>query len=153
MKKLSLMLILGTILIFAGSAQSRSDFDADVDFSITLKKLNQLLSKDQSGTVPTQKIVILSGTVSDIAILSDKHDAYTVEITLTGGEWVSPEQVKSYQVRVRFTGAEFETLFKTQQVKINSSVLVAAKIISTTATREGTRIWLLNGFHIRTLEE
>ncbi len=153
MKKLSLMLILGITLLSAGFAQGKSDFDGEVDFSITLKKLNQLLDKDKSGSVPTQKIVILSGTVSDIAVLSEKQNDHTVEITLTGGEWISPEQVKSYQVRIRFTGAEFETLFKTRQIKVNSSVLVAAKIISTVTTRDGTRIWLLNGFHIRTVEE
>jgi hypothetical protein len=152
MKKYITIPLLLFALHLTAFPQDRSDFDAKVDFSITLKTLNQLMEQGRGGTLPTDKYIILSGTISDIAILDKNTNTYTVQLTLTGGEWISPEQVKSYQAFIRFSGPEYKRLFGTRQIGINSTVILVAKIISPTTTYNGKKIWLLKGYHIRVLQ-
>ena len=140
-------------------SQNRYDFDSRVDFSLTLKELNALIEKGRTGAAPTQKIVILSGTLSNIAFLDETTGSYAVQVELTGGEWINVEEVKSYRVLINFSGREFEKYFNklrgpdapAEKIEINSSVIIAAQILST-VSYNGKTVWLLKGFHVRKIE-
>lgn len=160
MKKLFIILIIFTVCNMQTFSLNQSDFDGKVDFSITLKALNDLIEKGDTNGVPTQKFIIISGTISNIAILDETGDGYLVEVELTGGEWIDVEEVKSYKVIIRFSGPEFQKYFNKQRgiqapkekIDANSSVLIVAKVLTTTTTRGEKTIWLLKGFYVRKLE-
>jgi predicted membrane metal-binding protein len=156
-----LFLLPAIILLFTAEAFSlnQSDFESKVDFSLTLKELNTLIEKDQTNAAPRQKFIILTGTVSNIAIIDETTASYTAQVELTGGEWIDVEEVKSYQVLIRFSGSEFEKYFNKQRgsdapkekIDVNSTVLIVAQILSP-STYNGKTIWLLKGFQVRKLE-
>ena len=160
MKKPFIIFIILAIYTLPVFSLDQSDFDGKVDFSITLKELNELIEKGHTGLAPTQKFIIISGTISNIAILNETQSGYLVEIELTGGEWIGVEEVKSYQVLIRFSGYEFQKNFNkergsqglAEKINANSSVLIVAKILTTTNTRSGKKIWVLKGFYVRKLE-
>ena len=81
---------------------SRADFDRVVDFSVTLKDLSAVA--DGREPLPSGKLVILNGTVSDVNVISKDEGSFRVRIELITGEWIGTEDVKSYTCYVDFTG-------------------------------------------------
>jgi hypothetical protein len=160
MKKPFIIFIILTLFSLHTFALNQSDFDGKVDFSITLKELNELIEKGYTHTAPTQKFIILSGTISNISILDETQSGYLVEIELTGGEWIGVEQVISYHVLIRFSGYDFQKYFNKERgaqapeekIEANSSVLIVAKVLTTTSTRSREKVWLLEGYYVRKLE-
>ncbi|MBN1798094.1 MAG: hypothetical protein JW822_05940 [Spirochaetales bacterium] len=160
MKRLFIALIILTVCTVQLLSLNQSDFDSKVDFSITLKKLSALIEQGRVNQAPIQKFIIISGTISNVAILDETEAGYLIEVELTEGEWINVEEVKSYQVLIRFSGFEFQKYFNKQKgnqapeekIEINSTVLIVAKILNTTNTRSGKKVWLLQGFYVRKLK-
>ena len=90
-------------------ALSRGDFDRVVDFSVTLKTLAAVA--EGKAPLPTGKMLLLSGTVSDVNILNKDERAFKVRIELITGEWIGLEDVKAYACYVEFSGPEFFKVF------------------------------------------
>jgi hypothetical protein len=140
------------------SALSRADFDRIVDFSITLKNLAAVA--DGREQLPTGRVLLLSGTVSDVNILSKDEATFKVRIELITGEWIGLDDVKSYSCYIDFSGPEFFKVFPARQsrtpapgtISLNSRVVVIGSAVDVTGTPQGEKRVLVRGMHIRMIE-
>ena len=161
MRRILPALLAGVLL--AGAAQaalgiSRSDFERVVDFSVTLKDL--AAAANGQGSLPTGKIVVINGTVSDVNILDKAESSFRVRIELITGEWIGTEQVKSYTCYVDFSGPDFFKIFPPRPpripqpgvVAIDSRVIVVGRPQEVTKTPLGDKQVLLDGMFVRTVE-
>jgi hypothetical protein len=150
-----LFFLLGSSLL---PALSRADFDRVVDFSITLKTLAAVA--DGSAPFPSGKMVVLSGTVSDVNIVNKDQASFKVRIELMTGEWIGQEDVKAYSCYVEFSGSDFFKTFPARApaagapgvVTANSRVILVATPVEVTTTPLGEKHVLLQGVFIRKTE-
>jgi hypothetical protein len=150
-------------LLFGVAAASlpaigRGDFDRVVDFSVTLKTL--AAAADGATALPTARMLVLSGTVSSIAILNKDEPTFKVRIELIAGEWFGTEDVKAYACYVDFSGPEYFAAFPPRApaqpgpgVIVQSvRVLVAGRALSIVTTPLGDKRVLLEGAYVRAIE-
>jgi len=157
--------ILPALLAFAAlsgalpaAAISRADFDRVVDFSVTLKDL--AAAADGTGRLPTGRLCVLSGTVSDVDISSKEEATFRVRIELITGEWIGTEDVRSYSCYVDFSGPEFFKIFPARPprspvpgtVVINSRVIVVGRALDITRTPQGEKRVRVEGMFVRPVE-
>jgi len=148
------------LLLSAASlpALSHADLDRVIDLSATLKSL--ATAAEQGSALPQGRTVLLSGTVSDVAILSKDEAGFKVRIELITGEWIGLEDVKAYTCYVEFTGPEYARLFPArppreanrQLVTLNSRVLILGRVVGITTGPQGVRRVLVDGAYIRSIE-
>jgi hypothetical protein len=139
-------------------ALSTADFDRVVDFSVTLKSLAS--ASEGKSALPTGRMVVLSGTVSDVNVLSKEEAGFRVRIEVITGEWIGMEDVKSYSCLVDFSGAEFFKVFPARTppqgtpdvVTKNSRVVLVGRPIDFAKTPAGERRVLVEGAYIRVIE-
>jgi hypothetical protein len=137
---------------------SRADFERVVDFSVTLKTLAAVA--DGSAPFPSGKMVVLSGTVSDVNIIEKDQGSFKVRIELMTGEWIGQEDVKAYACYVEFSGPEFFKIFPARApanapagvVTANSRVILVGTPVEVTTTPMGEKQVLLQGAFIRKTE-
>jgi len=137
---------------------SRTDFDRVVDFSITLKDLAAVAEGRE--TLPSGRLVILNGTVSDVNVISKDEASFRVRIELIAGEWVGTEDVKSYACYVEFAGPEYFKIFPALPprtavagtVVIDSRVIVIGRPVEVTKTPLGEKRVLVEGMFVRPVE-
>ena len=142
----------------AGSAATRADFDRVVDFSVTLKEL--AAAADGKAALPTGRMIILSGTVSNVTIENKDQPTFKVRIELITGEWIGLDDVKAYACYIEFTGPEFFSVFPARApaqavpgiVVQNSRVLIAGRALSIVTTPLGEKRVLMDGAYIRVIE-
>jgi hypothetical protein len=150
-----LFLLLGATAL---PALSHGDFDRVVDFSVTLKSL--AAAAEGKAQLPTGRMVVLSGTVSDVAILDKEQATFKVRIELITGEWIGLEDVKAYSCYVEFSGPEFFKVFPARAPRAatpgvisgNSRVLVVGRVVDVTTTPQGEKRTRLDGAYIRSIE-
>jgi len=139
-------------------ALSRADFDRVVDFSVTLKNLAAVAEGREQ--LPAGKTIMLSGTVSDVNILSKEEATFKVRIELITGEWIGVEDVKSYACYIEFSGPEWFKIFPARAprtappgvVSLNSRVIVVGSASDLVSTPAGEKRVLVQGMHIRMVE-
>ena len=144
--------------VVPAAAISRADFDRVVDFSITLKDL--AAAADGAGRLPTARLCVLNGTVSDVDIISKDEATFRVRIELITGEWIGTEDVRSYSCYVEFSGPEFFKVFPVRPprtlvpgtVVINSRVMVVGRPLDITKTPQGENRVRVEGMFVRTIE-
>jgi hypothetical protein len=153
---------LACVLLFACSfslpALSRADIERVLDFSVTLKTLSA--AADGKAPLPLGKMLLLSGTVSDISILNKDEGGYRVRVELISGEWVGLEDVKSYACYVEFSGSEFSKVFPARPprtatpgvVVLDSRVVVIGAAQDITTTPLGEKRVRVQGAFIRVIE-
>jgi len=137
---------------------SRADFERVVDFSITLKDLAAVAEGRES--LPSAKLVILNGTVSDVDVMNKEEASFRVRIELITGEWIGTQDVKSYSCYVDFTGLQYSAIFPVRPPKtaapgtvvINSRVIVVGRPLAVTVTPLGEKRVLVEGMFVRTVE-
>jgi hypothetical protein len=152
---LALFLLLGATAL---PALSSGDFDRVVDFGVTLKSL--AAAADGTAPLPAGRLIVLSGTVSDVTILDKEKATFKVRIELITGEWIGLEDVKAYACYVDFSGPEYFKVFPSPAprkavpgvVVNNSRVLVVGRVMDITTTPLGARRVLVDGAHIRNVE-
>ena len=154
--------VLACLLLLAGAAVlpalSRADLERVIDFSVTLKSL--ATAAERGSALPEGRTVLLSGTVSDVNILSKDEAGFKVRIELITGEWIGLDDVKAYSCYVEFTGGEYFKLFPArppreanrQLISLNSRVLVLGRVVGITTTPLGARHVLVDGAYIRSIE-
>jgi hypothetical protein len=150
-----LFLVLGAAAL---PALSHGDFDRVVDFSVTLKSL--AAAADGKAPLPTGRMVVLSGTVSDVSILDKEPATFKVRIELITGEWIGLEDVKAYTCYVEFSGPEFFKVFPARAPRTvtpgvivgNSRVLVVGRVVELTTSPLGAKRALVDGAYIRSIE-
>ena len=153
------MICLLVILLLPGSlfAYDQSDFDRIVDFSFTLKQLNQLPTADIPAFLAADKLLVLNGTVANVRFIDSDEENFQVELELVAGEWEGLENVRSYRCTVLFRGSRFFPVFPRRApknpaqefVSANDRILVTAKAIDKISGEGDEAIWLLEGLHVR----
>ncbi len=150
------LLLVGPALIVG--AAPRTELDRVIDFSVTLKSL---ASAVQNGDpLPQGKTVLISGTVSDVNVVSKDAADYRVRLELITGEWIGLDDVKAYTCYVDFAGADYARLIPARPprdatpglVVLNSRVIVVGRVVGVTSTALGGRQALLDGAFIRPIE-
>jgi len=139
-------------------ALSRADFDRAVDFSVTLKTLAAVA--EGSAPLPGAKMLVLTGTVSDVTILDKEQATFRVRIELIAGEWIGLEDVKSYACYVEFAGPEFFALFPARAprsptrgvVTLDTRVMVVGVARDVTETALGEKRVRVQGAYVRVIE-
>jgi hypothetical protein len=137
---------------------SRTDFERVVDFSITLKDLS--LAAEGQESLPSGKMVIINGTVSDLEVIDKEEASFRVRIELISGEWIGTEDVRSYTCYVDFAGPEYFKIFPLRPPKnptlgaiaINSRVIVVGRPLKVTKTPMGENHFLVEGMFVRAVE-
>ncbi len=140
------------------AAISRADFDRVVDFSVTLKDL--AAAADGTARLPTGRLCVLNGTVSDVDISSKDEATFRVRIELITGEWIGTEDVRSYSCYVDFSGPEFFKIFPARPprspvpgtVVINSRVIVVGRALDITQNPQGEKRVRVEGMFVRPVE-
>ena len=153
---------LACVLLLLGSgflsALSRADLDRVADVSITLKTLSEVA--DGKAPLPDGRLILLTGTVSDVNIINKDQPSFKVRIELLGGEWFGEEDVKAYACYVEFSGAEYFKVFPAKPprdatpgiVRQSTRVLIIGRAVSVTTTPLGAKRVLVEGVFIRTIE-
>jgi hypothetical protein len=139
-------------------ALSRTDLDRVLDLSVTLKTLSA--AADGAAPLPYGRMLLLSGTVSDVAILDKDEATFRVRIELITGEWVGTEDVKAYACYVEFSGPEYFKVFPARPprkaapgtVVLDSRVIVMGAAQGVTTTPLGEKRVRVQGAYIRALE-
>ncbi len=139
-------------------ALSRADFDRVVDFSVTLKTL--AAAADGKAPLPSGRMLLLSGTVSDVSILDKDEGSFRVRIELITGEWVGLEDVRSYSCYVDFAGPEFFKVFPARPprvatpgvVALDSRVMVVGSVQEIITTPLGEKRVRIQGAYIRVIQ-
>jgi hypothetical protein len=129
-----------------------------VDFSVTLKTL--AAAAEGKAPLPTGRMLLLSGTVSDVNILNKDEQSFKVRIELITGEWIGLEDVKAYACYVEFSGPEFFKVFPARAprtatadvITLNSRVVVVCSPLDIVNTPQGEKHVRAAGAYIRTIE-
>jgi hypothetical protein len=158
MRRTVIVLALFAAASLSLSAVGKGDFDRVVDFSVTLKTLAAVA--DGNGTLPSARMLLLSGTVSSVTVLNKEKPAFKVRIELIMGEWIGTEDVKAYSCWVEYSGPEYFSVFPARApaqpgpdvVAQNARVLVAGRAVSVVTTPLGEKRVLLEGAYIRVIE-
>jgi hypothetical protein len=153
------MICLLFILLLPASlfAYDQGDFDRIVDFSFTLKELNQLPPPQVPAFLDAGKLLVLNGTVAAIRFIDNDEQSFQVEVELVSGEWLGLEDVRSYRCLVLFQGSRFFPVFprrpprnpSRELVSANDRILVTAKPLGKVSVGGDEALWLLEGLHVR----
>jgi len=158
----SAVLVAGVLLLvgpaLVAGALSRAELDRVIDFSVTLKSLS--VAAQNGDPLPKGRTVLLSGTVSDVAIVNKDPAAFSVRLQLITGEWIGTDDVKSYTCYVDFSGADYASLIPARPpretnrdlVTLNSRVIVIGRVVGVTSTEFGGTQPLVDGAFIRPVE-
>jgi hypothetical protein len=146
--------LIGTAL----PALSRADLDKIIDPSVTLKTLSAVA--DGKASLSAARMVLLTGTVSDVSILDKEEESFRVRIELITGEWIKLEDVKSYACYVEFSGPEYFKVFPARApreatpgvIATNSRVVIIGKPLRVVDTPLGAKHVLVEGVLVRVTE-
>ena len=158
MRRILPTLMMSLLLSAAAYPISRADFERVVDFSITLKDLAAVAEGHES--LPSGKMVIINGTVSDVNVVNKEEGSFLVRIELITGEWIGTEDVKSYSCYIDFAGPQYFKVFPERPprtpvagvISINSRVIVVGRPVEVTQTPMGEKRVLVQGFFVRAVE-
>ena len=154
--------VIACVLLLLGSgylpALSRAELDRVADVSITLKTLSAVA--DGKAPLPDGRLIVLTGTVSDVNIISKDQATFKVRIELLSGEWFGEEDVKAYACYVEFSGPEYFKMFPARLpanapvglIGLSTKVLVVGRAVSVTATPLGAKRVLVDGAYVRPIE-
>lgn len=155
-RRFSLILLFPALLLCHQSlpAYSKSDFDQIVEFSTSLRNL------EQSDFLESGKLLLLNGTISNLQFLDKEEDSFEVMVEMVAGEWIGLDEVRSYHCFILFAGEEFFSLFPSRKPKnpasemifVNDRILLLAQPSAATEEMREQGIWLLEGLHIRHLQ-
>lgn len=135
-------------------AYSKSDFDKIVEFSTSLKNL------EQSAFLENDKLLLLNGTVSNLQFLDKKRDSFKIMVEIITGEWIGLDEVISYRCFILFAGEDFFSVFPSRKPKnpssdmifLNDRILLLAQASPSTLEMREQGIWLLDGLRVRHLQ-
>ncbi|MQY76429.1 MAG: hypothetical protein GH155_02230 [Spirochaeta sp.] len=155
-RKISFILLIPALLLCHQSlpAYSKSDFDKILEFSTSLKNL------EQSAFLENGKLLLLNGTVSNLQVLDKEKESFKIMVEIVAGEWIGLDEVRSYRCFVLFAGKDFFSIFPSRKPKnpsaemifLNDRIILLAKASPSTEEMREQGIWLLDGLHVRQLQ-
>lgn len=136
-------------------AESMEAWETLVDFQIDLQQLCELAS--ESGGIPTEKLMILWGSVGGYRVLSGEGEGYRAELELVSGRWIGVSDLEIYRAVVRISEDVYAGIIPSsggelaEQIPVNSKILMVARGVGLTEWR-GEQIPLLNAYNVRVVE-
>ena len=156
MKKKILVILIVFLIIIQINSEDFDDLNKIIDIKVTLKDLatNQTLTNEliQSG-----KYVFVSGTIVSRVVINQEIEDYLAEIEIVDGEWQGFDDVFSYKSIIQLSGSDFHGRIPVRrsrreipgEIKLNSNVIILAKIIGYKKNDSNEEIPLLQGFYLR----
>jgi len=95
------------LLLGARRVGALEDFDAVVDFSVTLKALAGTDEAAARAYGLQDRYLLLDGTVTAIQFLEPDEERFRAQVELVAGEWIGLEEVRSYRCYLLFQGRRF----------------------------------------------
>jgi len=95
------------LLLGARRVGALEDFDAVVDFSVTLKALAGTDEAAARAYGLKDRYLLLDGTVTAIQFLEPDEERFRAQVELVAGEWIGLEEVRSYRCYLLFQGRRF----------------------------------------------
>jgi hypothetical protein len=150
--------VLACVLLLVGAALpalTRADLERVVDPSVTLTAV-----AEGTAPLPAGRLVLLTGTVSDVTILDKETETFRVRIELITGEWIGLEDVKSYACYVEFSGSDYYKVFPAKAprdavqgvISLNSRVVLVGRPRGVVSTPLGAKRVLVEGVFVRATE-
>jgi hypothetical protein len=134
---------------------------ADIDFTITLDTLYSTVQQDGGKSLPQDTVVVINGAVSSRQIINNgENGPFLAEIKLVSGKWVGTESIEMYSCFLHLQGEEFEKRIPEprsrreieDEIELNSTVMVVARVIGTQRDKDGTLLPLLQALHVRPMD-
>jgi hypothetical protein len=110
MKRAIGMTVVLIVLIMPVWTVEREDFQAVVNFSLTLERLDAAAQR----RIPLwqdDRLVILDGTVASVVVVDSNQESFLAELELVRGKWRGLDEVVMYRSIVQLRGQEFASLF------------------------------------------
>ncbi|TFG62972.1 MAG: hypothetical protein E4H36_06720 [Spirochaetales bacterium] len=157
--RLTALFLLGTfILPLAVFPDIKKDFDSVVDFSVTMKNIQQVLKAPGGLDNISSKLLVLSGSVASIQFLSAEGEDFVAAVELVSGEWIGVEDVRLFKAYLVVTGPQFAERLPVRrsrealenEIVLNSQILAVGRIVDFD-TSESEYIPIIECFYIREL--
>ena len=158
MKKAPILLLLAVFLaggtLFADPA---ADFSRVVNFSLSLKSLNELIDGGRFDQADKDRYILVDGSIAYRELLSADGEPFLGEIELIQGEWLGPDTVKTYRCIVQFSGDSFAGLIPARRARsrsenelvLNSHALIVGKLRELRSLPVGSVSPVIDGFFVR----
>ena len=137
-------------------AADTADFNGIVDFSVTLDRMEKILSGEQ--TFDPEKIVILDGAIGSITIADDTGESFLAYAELVKGEWDAAEDLHIYSCYIEFSGPDFSRIVSVKpstesgMIAPNGKVIIIGKIVSVLENEAGDQTALVEALFARTVQ-
>jgi len=105
----AILLLVGASLM-AQDAGEVDRFNQIVDFSMTTKRLSELIDAGAWDQIDTDRYFVLQGAVASTTVLDPTPQSYFALVELVDGEWIGLEDIGIYRVQVILEGPEFAGL-------------------------------------------
>ena len=159
MKKTGFIVLFAFVLSAAfAHSNPAPGFDDVVDFSISLKELDEI-TRNRNFEKLEDVYLIINGSVSSYIVVDSEPETYTVELELIDGEWAGMSDVFLYRCLVEFSGPEYAKKFPERrraspgpgEVPLNTGIIVVARFLE--PVMEGDSLLpLLQGYYLRTFK-
>lgn len=136
--------------------QSVEDLNAVLDFSTTLRDLDQMAAGGDPDALPS-RFVIVEGVVASRQVVNPNAAEFVGELDLVSGDWIGVERVVRYECIVLLVGPEFASAIPARrsrtanpdEIDVNTRILVVAKAIGLYEREDGTIVPVLQAYSIR----
>lgn len=161
MKRMAVVISFFSIVMLTGAVGtafgiSTADFNNVVNFSLTLDDLSRM-ANEGTAALPTDKLVILTGDVESIDVLSPGREGFRAEVNLVNGLWHNLDSISLYRCIVTLSGPDFAARvpsqsgapFSASTIQPNHQILVVASISGVRAAPDGTKIPVVRALYVR----
>lgn len=153
MKKICAIVTLMLAPLLLVSAISVEDFNNVVDFSISLKSLNEIQDLESI----EGRFVIVSGEVSARQVIDGSEDTFLAELEIVDGEWKGAAEVLIYKCIVVLEGPEFvgsvparrSRTKDPREIGLNTTLLVVAEVLGFSEAPDGSYIPVIKAVYLR----
>jgi hypothetical protein len=149
------------LMLFCASAMAQDaadvdPFDAVVDFSMTTKRLFELIDAGSYDAIDADRYFVLQGSVASTTVLDPNPDTYFALVELVDSEWIGLEDIGIYRVQVLLAGPEFADLVPARMprdpgpevLRTNDELLVVGRF-GVLQFIDGTELPVVQAYDIR----
>ncbi|RKX88285.1 MAG: hypothetical protein DRP58_00760 [Spirochaetes bacterium] len=145
------------IIIFSLSAQVATDFEAQLDFDLSLKDIVIMVDSGKSNEIDMNQYIILDGIVSAREVLAADEESFLGMFEISYGEWEGLESVVMYKCFIQVQGLEFASMIPVRrsrkpnpaEISLNTHILVLGRYLGYTEDEDGKKIPVIEGYKVR----
>jgi len=143
------------------AAQPKDTFDSAVSFTVSLSRLEEMVSDGTLNGVDTEKTYILDGIIAGVVVLDPDPETFLARIDLVTGAWEGLDKIDTYKAYVMVSGPSFAERIPRRMprnpgpeiISANSRVMIAGSVIDVAYDRMiGKPVPVIDGFYVRSLQ-